>query len=84
MTPSNDQAAATAAAGVAVYRDTHITTYFSEKLSKTGYDRKREQVRAGAGAGGEKPVRFRNKEKEKELEKQKLREQHQQQPLATF
>lgn len=60
------------------YRDTHITTYFSEKLSKTGYDRKREQMRMV----GEPPVRFRNKEKEKELEKKKIRDQNQ--PLALF
>jgi hypothetical protein len=69
-----------------VYRDTHITTYFSEKLSKTGYDRKREQRRVAeesssrveGGLGG--PVRFRNKEKEKEAEKMKIRERNLLQP----
>lgn len=54
-----------------VYRDTHVTTYFTEKLTKTGYDRNREERRAQ----NHKPLMFRNKEKELEFQKKKNKEQ---------
>jgi hypothetical protein len=46
---------------VEVYRDTHITTHFTEKLSKTGYDRNRDQMRLK----NQQPLLFRVKGNEK-------------------
>jgi hypothetical protein len=44
-----------------VYRDTHVTTHFTEKLTKTGYDRNRDKMRLK----NQQPLLFRVKKNQK-------------------